>query len=186
MTLNHDLSSMMQKIIYDPLSWIHPQRFSVPSEFVTPRCRSILNDMVLAHYELSTDALNVEDEKERYLVCHWHLIPQVAWMAVCQRYKASLFRYGLWGKLDSAIQRFALFDIYDTHYEHPSVFSLDELGLLAKHEISLFACSVSQGLKQRIPLLFPESREEGDIALYPTECNDLVMRIAVQYAKRNH
>ena len=182
---NPSLWGMMQKIVYDPVSWIHPQRFAVPEGFTSPRCQSILNDMLLARYSLSTRELDIANHTERYLVCHWHVLAKAGLMAVCQRYKATLFRHGLWGKLDKATQQFSLLNLCESRADRAEVITLSQLEWLAEQELGVLSHLASPELKQRIPLLFPEPRERIDLISSPTESHRLIMRMAIQHAKRN-
>lgn len=40
-------------IIYNPMSWIHPKRFSLPVGFSTPGCHRVINDILIANFSLS-------------------------------------------------------------------------------------------------------------------------------------
>lgn len=175
----------MQRIIYDPISWIHPQRFSIPAKFSSSRCRSILNDMLFSHYSLAPGMFDFDNSNERYLMCHWSIIPQAAFMAVCQRYRASLAYYGQLVSLDSVTRQFAMLDLVDSSDEYRMKVSLESLWILASEEINSLSHSVSQQMRSRLPLLFPDYPRDQNFPLFQSKGSELLLRMAIQHAKRS-
>lgn len=173
------------RILYDPVSWIYQQRFPLPNGFTSPRCRHVLNDILLTHFSLGTGPLDFENDVERYLIRHWHLLPHAAFMATCQRFRSSLFRYGLWWKLDNATRQFALLTLSPCSTEIRCAITIEQMRGLAEREISCFAANVSDAMKARLPLLFPEQDDTLCTSLPVLAHNTLLMRMAIQHAERN-
>lgn len=186
-TLNISRQEQAQanRILYDPLAWIHPRRFARPEGFFSPGCRHVLNDMLLANFALSVEPLDLGNDQERYLVRHWHLIPRAAYMAACLRVKPSLFRHGLWWKLDSAVRQFALLTLSPHSEDRPERITLEHLWGFAEQEVSVFASEASASMRTRLPLLFPERNDELATSLPVLARNALIMRMAIQHAERN-
>lgn len=179
------LEADMQKIVYDPVSWIHPQRFSMPVSFSSSRCRSILNDMLFHHYRLTPGILDIGNSNERYLICHWSIIPHAAFMAACQRYRASLAYYGQLVHLDSVTRQFAMLDLVDSNDKYRKKVSLETLWVLAREEIKCLSHYVSQQMRRRLPLLFPDYPRDKSFPVFECKESELLLRMAIQYAKRS-
>lgn len=175
----------MNRIIYDPVSWIHPQRFTVPDMFSSARCCSILNDNLLSNYKLSTGMLNYNNSKEKYLAHHWHILSKASYMAVCQRYRSSLAYQGSFIKLDDVTRKFAQSRLIDSKDEFRGEIDISQLWGAACQELIAFSASVSTVMKERIPLLFPESLETNGSFLSQSSDNELLLRMAIQHASRN-
>ena len=167
------------------MSWIHPKRFSLPIGFSTPRCHSVINDILIASFSLSVEPLDFNNEKERYLTRHWNILPKAALMVACQRYKSNLFRYGIWWKLEKSVRQFSLLNFIETKDDNSPVVSLEQFLLCAEKEINLFSSSVSTVMKERLPLLFPSGGDEKNLPPLLIDDNNLVMRMAIQHAQRN-
>ncbi len=177
----------VKRIVYDPISWIHPQRFSVPNLFSSTRCRSILNDIVLHHYGLSNDFPDLTNCTESYLVRHWAVLAKAAFMAVCHRHRSALAYQGMMLKLDPVTLQFTQSELTESRDEFRGKLTLSHLNSLACKELMMFSSSASQMLKERIPLLFPySSRDDENISLFlPKDDSEILIRMAIQYAKRN-
>lgn len=49
------LPIIWQKVIFDPLSYIHPQRLQIASEMIVkPAARAAANELILAAWQLKT------------------------------------------------------------------------------------------------------------------------------------
>ena len=177
----------VRSIIYDPVSWIHPKRFLAPAKLTSARCRSVLNDIILRHYGLSTGALDLTNSKENYLARHWSVLAKAAFMAVCHRYRASLAYNGLMLKLDPVTLQFTQSEITASRDDVRGIMTLENLNSLACEELIVFSSTASLVITERIPLLFhdivPESNQRS-LSISPTD-NEILIRMAIQYAKRN-
>ncbi|MCW2488548.1 hypothetical protein J5069_21825 [Candidatus Symbiopectobacterium sp. NZEC127] len=172
-------------VIYNPVSWIHPKRFSLPPGFSTPGCQRIINDILIENFSLSVEPLDLDNEREQYLATHWHLLPKAAFMVACQRHKSTLFQCGIWWKLEKSVRQFSLLNFLDNKQVDASAYSLEQYALCAKREIDLFSSSVSTVIRERLPLLFPPDDDSGNAPPLLTGDNELVMRMAIQHVQRS-
>lgn len=175
-----------KRIIYDPISWIHPQRFSLPAKFSSVRCRSIFNDILINHFKLSVGEIDLDNSTERYLTYHWSLLRKAAFMMACQRYRASLAYNGQLVKLDAATRQFAMLNIVESSDASGGKFTIRELEVIASQEITGFYSSVSTVMRERLPLLFPELMPTHLRRPGSPHVDELLLRLAIQHAKRNH
>lgn len=176
-----------RSIIFDPVSWIHPTRFQLPTKMESARCRSILNDIILHQNRLSTDIINLANSRESYLAHHWRVLGKAAFMAVCHRYRSSLAYNGLMLRLDPITLQFTQSELTASRDEVRGIITFDNLNYLACKELMAFSSTVSLAMKERIPLLFQEMDPEdsNDILSTSSADNEILIRMAIQYAKRN-
>lgn len=172
-------------IIYNPLSWIHPKRFSLPSGFSTPGCHRIINDILIENFSLSVEPLDLNNERERYLAAHWHLLAKAAFMVACQRHKSNLFQHGIWWQLEKSVRQFSLLNLLESNPVSAFSYSLEQYALCAKREIDLFSASVSTAMRERLPLLFCADDDVENVPPTLIGDNELAMRMAIQYAQRS-
>ena len=67
----------LRKIIYDPISYIHPQRVSWNNARISnPVLRSITNEMILLQYNLSVEHFSLNSSLI-YYINNWKLFPVV-------------------------------------------------------------------------------------------------------------
>lgn len=175
-------------IIYDPISWIHPKRFSLPQKLATARCRSIINDIILHQYGLSTGDLDLSNSKENYLAHHWTVLAKAAFMAACHRYRSALAYNGLMFKLDPLTFQFTQCELTGSRDDFRGDITWGCLRFLAYRELMTFSSDVSLLMKERIPLLFEKQAEVNmsDSFILQQNDNEILVRMAIQYAKRNH
>lgn len=172
-------------IIYNPISWIHPKRFSLPPGFSTPGCYRIINDILIESFSLSVEPLDLNNERERYLAEYWNLLPKAAFMVACQRHKSNLFECGIWWKLEKSVRQFSLLNLLDSKPVNTCSYSLEQYTLCAKREIDLFSASVSRVMRERLPLLFSPDDDVEDVPPTLLGDNELAMRMAIQHAQRS-
>jgi len=172
----------VQRILYDPVSWIHPHRFPVSDNFSSEICQAVLNDIIFEEFKLSTNCVDLNNSRERYIISHWALLPGAALMAACHRYRANLARSGLITKLDKATQQFSLSCLIESKSHAHEKLSRQALAQLACQEAMAFSCSLSRSIRERVPLLFPLSPVTSNGEVY-NDCDELLFRMAIQYAK---
>ncbi len=172
-----------QRILYDPVSWINPHRFPALENFSSVRCQSVLNDILLKEFKLSTGCVDLNNSRERFIISHWALLPGAALMAACHRHRAKLARSGLIAKLDKVTQQFAMSCLTESESHGHERLTGQELAQLACQEAMVFSCSLSLSIRERIPLLFSSSPTTSDNETY-NESDGLLLRMAIQHAKR--
>ncbi|WP_380178205.1 hypothetical protein [Kalamiella sp. sgz302252] len=170
-----------RQIVFNPLSWIHPGRLTLPENFRSPRCQSLLNDFLLRQYQLPTEAINLNNAQEKFLVENWAVLARAAFMVACQRQRLRLARTGLFARLDRATRQFALAELTPAHDDSVQL-DFAELWHNACGELNVFAAGCSETIKKRVVLLCPEAATG---ALMPELAdNEFLLRMAVQNARR--
>lgn len=97
-----------QRILAEPLDYLHAQRLSVPTGFEAPDARSLLNQIVLEGLQLqgpwpATPLTGVASVWVR----QWRQMPRVASLIGCWRLFPRLARGGLLQQLPESLRRFA-------------------------------------------------------------------------------
>ncbi|HAL3699082.1 TPA: type III secretion apparatus protein OrgA/MxiK [Escherichia coli] len=77
----------LRKIIYDPISYIHPQRVSLNNTRISnPVLRSITNEMILLQYNLSVEHFSLNSSLI-YYINNWKLFPLICLLSGCHFYR---------------------------------------------------------------------------------------------------
>ena len=89
------LSAQLQRVIYDPLSYIHPERIRiVPELSAQPAQRAAVNELLIRAGRLdicSTESRYVLREPlVQHLLCQWDLLVQVAFLLGCSARRGEL------------------------------------------------------------------------------------------------
>jgi type III secretion system OrgA/MxiK family protein len=85
-----ELAARFERIMFDPLSYIHPQRLRLPQHFDTPRQRAALNDMLLGGFGLACGRTAPTGVAEQQLIMHWQHLPYVCMLVGAQLLKPEL------------------------------------------------------------------------------------------------
>lgn len=98
----------LQRILTEPLGYLHPQRLVVPAGFEGIEARSLLNRIVLEGLQMqgpwpSTALTGVAKQWVR----HWRQLPYIALLMGAYRLKPGLARGGALRCLPMAVRRFA-------------------------------------------------------------------------------
>nr|AFH88786.1 putative type III secretion system protein OrgA [Candidatus Sodalis melophagi] len=178
----------LDSIMYDPLTWIHPARFALPTRLDGIAQRSILNGMLISLYGLSLERPALPAHSlPRQFVEAWHLLPQTALLMACQRHRASLARGGCGAGLPDWLRQFAALPLVASR-SSPTESLPSPARLLAwgRYELLAFADGLPRGLRQRLGLLFPpeEGRDDSYGLSRPSPCR-LLLKLAFQHAKRH-
>src|SRR5258706_12716221 len=89
-----ELATRFERIMFDPLSYIHPQRLCLPQQLDTPRQRAALNDMLLGGFGLASGRTAPSGVAEQQLIMHWQHLPYVCMLVGAQLLKSELARRG--------------------------------------------------------------------------------------------
>lgn len=178
--------SQLDRILFGPLSWIHPERVRIPDQFNRGLCRSVINQVLLDALNISTQYDHrISNGLTRLFIDNWFILPKVAFLMSCQRYRACLAYGGKLEMLSAMARQFAQLELIETS-RCPSDISPDVQWLRAQaiNELLCFSQDLPDAIRQRIPLLFPGG---GAISLErqinPT-ADVLLLRLAIQHAKR--
>lgn len=178
----------LERVMFDPVSWIHPEHFVPPAVLDSPRQRSALNGMLIAAYGLITERPNLaRNALAAQFVEGWHLLPQVALLIACQRHRATLAWRGWGATLPEWLRQFSAPEIVGS-FAPRQVPLTGPAQLLAwgKHELMAFEACLPESLSQRLSLLFSPmaGADEPYDSCRPLPSR-LLLKLAFQHAKRN-
>ncbi|WGL98975.1 hypothetical protein QE177_03505 [Arsenophonus sp. aPb] len=177
-------SNTINFFLYDPLSWMHRDHFSLPLFFNNKVCRSIFNSVVIDFYSLPINSNFNHNYIERYIIKNWKIVLQVSFMLACLRYRSLLFRSGKIVKLDENIRSFCKLNIIDDFsLIAKNNFSDIDFWLLARNEIFIFQDFLSETVMKRLAILFPRINN-NDYNFIKINPQFSLLKLAVQYAKR--
>ncbi|MFQ6283759.1 type III secretion apparatus protein OrgA/MxiK [Yersinia enterocolitica] len=175
----------LDKILYDPFSYIHPQRLRLNNDLIsTPICRSIVNTLIFDIFQL-TDAdikINVQD---KFWIQNWYNLPQIAFLIGCHINREKLMWKGR--ILSIPIEARGYLKIA------PSIFHNDlslTLEYFTHYDILNMGFSVLMkyidrlpvSLRQRFPLLFPDCIDKIDTKF---TVNPFLLRVISKYVETN-
>ena len=201
-----ELSRRMVSIMYDPLSYIHPERMSLPKLFNTPRQRGIINDMLIHQLELPVGLQPPTSILERQLVLNWMRLPYISTLIGAQLLKADLGWQGNLLHLSSSVRNFISFRLsVAKRGSRHSKGMLEDVQKCGLQHLLLWQRQASKVLKERMALLFPPILdicflEQDSPTLMSTEMylpqpeesamecgkvNLFLILQAIQYAKNN-
>jgi type III secretion system OrgA/MxiK family protein len=181
-------SSRLQTVMFDPLSYIHPERFALPARLDAARQHAIINRMLLDHYRLSSCVPRAAPGSLDHLLAqHWELLPQLAYLLACQRFRVALLRGGRLLKVPAWARSFAILPLQRPDDADAAADTLGSTALLEHGLVELLSrCRhAAPALQQRIPLLFPSF---GKTTALPPPCattqggNSLLI-LALQHVK---
>ncbi|EBH8768132.1 type III secretion apparatus protein OrgA/MxiK [Salmonella enterica] len=180
------LSTALQRVTFDPLSYIHQQRIDIPDNLIKqPAQRAVVNELIIKSMQLDIqpdDVSLIKGPLVQQVLCHWDLLVQVAFLLGCSYRRGELAWQGKLLSLPEWARHFLLMNLPANE-------------LISKHEryyggllctgYSLLMGSVKtlpSLLTQRIPLLFPPEAEH----MLPSDVVEpLILTLAFQHAQRN-
>lgn len=173
-------NSCRQRVLYNPLLWMHPQRRQFNPVLNTPRCHAVLNDMIIAHYRLPLAGINA-GRIESLFITYWHLLPQVGLRLAALRYRARLALGGELARLDPAVRQFALLDLIPALPADGTLLGPDELWQLALQQLWQYQPQLSAAVTRRLPLLFPPALT-GPVSVPESAGDPLLLQLAIRHA----
>ncbi len=183
-----DEVSQLERVLYAPCSWINSQRMVIPELFQAPGCQSLLNQMVINHFNLSVDCKSIAPGSlGDTVVKNWTLLTKVAWLLACRYHRASLIYQGEMSGLSKAVQQFCVCPAFSGQpvilgrYVGNNILEMVGLQLLLSLNPWL-----PEALIQRIPLLFSDSESQLAISSDSPSISILDFKLALQYAKNHH
>lgn len=96
----------LRKIIYDPISYIHPQRVSLNNARISnPVLRSITNEMILLQYNLSVEHFSLNSSLI-YYINNWKLFPLICLLSGCHFYRERFAERGFFYKIPEVLRNY--------------------------------------------------------------------------------
>lgn len=180
-------ASPLESILFDPLAWVHKERVIIPDKFYQGRCRSVINEIFREQYQLPLPAeIKIDYGLTSLFIKSWSLLPHVAFILCCQRYRAQLANRGLYTLLPQAVRQFALLNLLPPCGEQAeNICGLNDISQLIYSEIVAFETEIAAPLRPCLPLLFPPEyvsvTKQADLPM----ANFLTLRLAIQHVQRN-
>ena len=183
--INPSFSALLQRVVFDPLSYIHPQRTGiVPELIMRPAQRAAVNELLIRAGQLDTCTCEnphlLQEPVVQHLLCQWDSLVQVAFLLGCSTrrrelaWRGQFFRLPEWGRLFLQV---------NLPVPAPEIAENVHGGLLCTG-YSLLQGSIRhlpRFLTQRVSLLFPP---QAECALSSSPVDPLMLLLAFQYAKR--
>jgi len=102
--IEHD---RLKRVMFDPLSYIHPRRLKTPSCFDTPRHRAVLNRIILDNLMIAPERSTIQVSlRQGRLLRHWLNVPQVSTLIGAQLLKSDLAWRGSLLRLSASVRAF--------------------------------------------------------------------------------
>ncbi len=180
-------ATSLEKILFEPLSWIHPQWLTLSQAISGIRQQSIINQILIEcqGWQLQCPTSAAGSIASLY-IRQWHQLPQVALLLASQCCRAQLAYRGQRLQLPGWIRPFADLNMSASVANIPST-ALTVPWLITWGSGALQ--SVTEGLplalSQRVPLLFPPALSVSAGKACYDAVDIILMRAAFQYAKRN-
>lgn len=180
--------TLLDKVLFDPLSYFHRTWFDLPERFHGPLSRAIWNDLLIEQYQLDIKRPVIQKSviTEKFLT-HWFYLPQIAFIMACQRHRHILLRKGMLLRLPLWIQSFAKLEVVEAlPYQFNRQINFIHLLAYGAKELHLWKKELPKAISQRMPFLFPYSintRFDFDKKISP---NLLFINLAIQHVKKNH
>lgn len=177
--------TLYDQVLYDPISWIHRQRFFLPKMMDNSRCRNILNGMIFDYYKLNMLEVNNNCRLEHMFIVNWQRLHTASFLLCCMRNRSQLARQGGMMALPKFARQFAMLDLPGASLATTDKVGIDDLWLRSGAELLCFRSLLSEGIACRLPLLF--STESVVYAEKSTMITPVVfsLKLALQHVVRN-
>ncbi|TFZ48660.1 type III secretion apparatus protein OrgA/MxiK [Serratia proteamaculans] len=182
----HSLSCSLQRVLFDPLLYLHPQRVQIPEDLASCSAeRAAVNELLLGAFRLEAGHIDLSPLARQW-VRHWHRLPQVAYLIGCHSLRAELAWKGGLLNLPSWAITFTAIDL-------PTKVSLNQSANIQSvpgHEalmatgyarLRLWRSQLPEPLRQRFPLLFAPY---VDSAAPQPAADSLILTLALQHAEK--
>lgn len=184
--INPSFSALLQRVVFDPLSYTHPQRMGIAPELIMrPAERAAVNELLIRAGQLDICLCEnhnlLQDPVARYLLYQWDSLVQVAFLLGCSVRRRELAWQGKFLRLPEWARLFLQVNLPIPVF--PGMPEDAHDGLLCSG-YSLLQGSIShlpRFLTQRVSLLFPP---QAECALSSSPVDPLMLLLAFQYAKR--
>lgn len=156
------LSTLLLRVMYAPLDYVHPQRFAKPAGLLSSGVQQAVNHHLIKQYSLPTTldfTLGSGDFSQR-LVNEWKLLPIVAWLLGCKIVRGSLAMNGQFPVLPAVAQRFIALPVPCPALPSAVSVSKSDIELIGARYLSQLSPHLPLAIAKRLPLVF--APEPGD------------------------
>lgn len=175
-------SETLQRVLFDPLSYLHPQRVRFSVNFTAqPATRAAANELLLAAFQLEAHRFDLTPQAKE-CVRHWYQLPQTAYLIGCHTLRAELAWGGGLLSLPTWASHFTSITLRTSTAR--GLQNVDHSVLMSTGYARLQAWStrLPKPLAQRFPLLFSP---HIDTAPPQPAADPLILTLALQHAQRN-
>lgn len=175
------LTDALQRVLFDPLSYLHPQRVQVSANLTaSPAARAAVNELLLRAYRLDMRCTDLSPLARQW-VRHWGHLPHAAYLIGCHTLRAELAWGGESLNLPIWAHPFTAIALPVTRPAGRPVTGHDKLLKTGYSQLQAWTSQLPEPLAQRFPLLFPADIDT--VALQPA-ADPLILTLALQYAQR--
>lgn len=176
------LSDALQRVLFDPLSYLHPYRVQFPANLTaTSAARAAVNELLLSVFRLEVCHISL-DPLARQWVRHWYHLPQAAYLIGCHALRAELAWGGGALNLPDWANNFTVIALPDAiSIAQPAALGHDKLLTAGYARLQSWTSRLPKPLAQRLPLLFPPYI---DSAAPQPAADPLILTLALQHAQR--
>ncbi|OXJ21506.1 invasion protein OrgA [Burkholderia sp. HI2714] len=177
-------SPALLRVLFDPLSYLHPRRLSLPVSLTgQPAARAAANELLLAAYQLRNDCTDAElDALARQLLRYWRRLPQAAYLIGCYARRSELAWRGAMLSLPQWARVFITIDLPTDAATKQQPLCHNELLRIGYAQLRCWRKRLPVPLAQRFPLLFPP---HVDAAPTEPDADPMILTLALQYAQRH-
>lgn len=172
----------LQRVLFDPLSYLHPQRVGFPANLTArPAERAAANELLLAAFRLEVYPFDLTPLAREW-VRHWYRLPQTAYLIGCHTLRAQLAWEG--GLLNLPVWASHFTSITFPTNVASGLQNIDN-NLLMKTgyaRLQAWSSQLPKPLAQRFTLMFPT---HIDTAPLQPAADPLILTLALQHAQRN-
>lgn len=149
----------LRKIIYDPISYIHPQRVSLNNTPINnPVLRSITNEMILLQYNLSVEHFNLNSSLV-YCINNWNLFPLICLFSGCHFYRERFAERGFFYKVPAVLRDYLSaipVEINEKARYKPGIANYHNIITCGFSTLLPYIRQQPLAMQQRFNLLFPD------------------------------
>lgn len=176
----------MLRIIYDPLSYINKDRFSVNEKIpLTNVNKVVLNKMVFEIYSLRNTGV-IYDRASKYWINNWFQIPEITFLIGCLSYKENLLWRGRIKRLPliyyNAIKVFPYRVAPQVKKHNTEHLSDQDILYEGYSQIHGYLIELSEQLLKRINLMFPAPYEHS---ISNNKISPQILNSVFTYVKKN-
>ncbi|MCJ8653029.1 type III secretion apparatus protein OrgA/MxiK, partial [Escherichia coli] len=149
----------LRKIIYDPISYIHPQRVSLNNARISnPVLRSITNEMILLQYNLSVEHFSLNSSLI-YYINNWKLFPLICLLSGCHFYRERFAERGFFYKIPEVLRNYLSaipVEINEKARYKPGIVNYQNIITCGFSTLLPYVRQQPLAMQQRFNLLFPD------------------------------
>jgi type III secretion system OrgA/MxiK family protein len=173
------------RVMFAPLDYIHPQRFSKPAEALSSGVQQAVNHHLIKQYSLPTAldfSVSSGDFSQR-LISEWKLLPKVAWLLGCKIARGSLAMSGKLVGLPAVAQQFIALPLPCPATASDLAVSTADIEQIGARYLYQLKPQLPAAIAERLPLVFAPESDTVDKLIPDLSLNRSLLTFAFDYAK---